>query len=662
MAFVFRSDLKSSFEPKNDNILGPGQYLPIYDKKKINKVKVPFLSSSPRKTDKGIQDVPGPGSYITHDIQDKNFPKMDKNNQMNSTAIYRALEGSNILGEIDPVQIWVNGHYEKLGFLSKIKRFKDSINDDIPGPGSYIQINPYSDKTKKSKKLNKIENFLSKKPLFEDLNPNKIETIPAKKHIFGFDYDTIGSLIRNNDPESVVKFNGEKTDCVGPGNYNTLKPHEWFKKGTNLWSKSKTKKFSQTNTYLRNSNSNTNLFDNNKTSSTFYKSDKGYQLTNDNNISDDDCDLLKKNKNKKSRSFDNNNTNQPKKIKIDVKILKDKTKKIREVLLMNHTNKLFDRSYLLKSRGEDNDPGPGYYFNETHTAFRSKPLPEERQVFGSNCQRFPKIELISPAGPGYYHNQKNSLEKLRKKELKDKLLIPQMAKIKKYKPVKVEGKDLPGPGYYNYEDFFESKKRVNTADNNFGSLEPRFKKFSKTNNLNFPGPGTYIGLNFWGSRENNNFANIFNKPMTSNGNIRTSTFYNDNKKPSKNKYQDSYFDKKSKDIIPPIGTYNPDHIMNLDYKIAKQCIKNTLNEAPFNITKTRPRFELNDKSRSVSSNLGPGIYYKDKNRSDRQIKNPFNAAESRFKETHPKYTTNPGQYDTSSFYDWNRKTFNILYI
>ncbi len=466
MAFVYRSDLKSSFEPSKDAVLGPGQYLPIYDKKRINKNKIPFLSSSPRKTDKPIEDVPGPGSYCSNVLNQKIASQKEISSNLNSTAIYKALEANNFLGDIDPVHVWVNGQFERLGFMSKIKRFKENNLDDIPGPGAYIKYSPLSEGIKKLNRIRKKEiNHPTKRSLFDNLNPYKIETIPAKNHTFGFELDLNGSLIRNSDPESSIKLKGVKHNSVGPGEYNTLRPHEWHKKGTTLWSKSKIQKFYQTSSHFKNKNNTRNNFWGNKTSSTFYKTTDKEEMQNAANCTnyniDKDFRNLNPNKNKTSKSFDANNddtTNNSKRIEVDFKMLKAKTKKMKEVLFMNHTNKLFDRSYLLKSRGEDNNPGPGYYYDENTISggFKAKPLPEEKQVFGSNCQRFPKaVEENSDVGPTYYYRENNSIDTLKKKELKEKLLIPQLAKIKKYKPIKVEENDIPGPGYYNIEKFYD---------------------------------------------------------------------------------------------------------------------------------------------------------------------------------------------------------------
>ena len=616
MAFVFRSQLKNSFNNSIDANLGPGQYLPVYQINKIPSNKTPFLSSLPRNTDnKKIEEIPGPGSYHTETLYDQIpniFLKNKKSQNFSGEAIYKALENNKLLTDLDPVQIWVNDHYEKLGFLTKTKRFNEE-NSPIPGPGSYIKMRPNSGKQLKNSKE------IIKKAKLINTNNLLIETIPAKKHLYGFDLDFNGSLVRNSDPEFSNKYKGEKNDSVGPANYTTLKPYEWHKKGTSLWSKSKTHKyFTLTKSKYENNQS-----------KTFYKS-------NDKEKPQDNIDRFKI---RISKSFDGDKKDYRR--EVDIKILKEKTKKTREKLLMNHTNKLFDRSYLLKTRGIDFNPGPGYYYDEkSNTGFKSHALPEEKQVFGSNCQRFPKVEVSEVRGPGYYNNEFSSVEKIKQKEFKEKILIPQMAKIKKYKPIKVEETELPGPGQY-FGD--HTSIRVKTAENNnFGSTLPRFQKFSETTNSNFPGPGSYLNQSNWNPSQNNNLAKIFLKPI-----LNTRRNF-------------SIIDKKPKDQIPPIGTYNPDYIYNLDYKVAKNCAKNNLSEAPFNLTKSKPRFE--NQVKGMSTTLGPGLYFKEQIYNERQKKIPFSNGERRFRDASMKFQTSPGQYESSSYFDWNRKTFNILYV
>lgn len=787
MAFVTRSEIKTIFNPNNDSNLnlGPGAYLPLFPYKKTKKNKFAFSSSSPRKINIKVDDVPGPGSYNSVFINEKKSHLKDISAKLNpnSSTIYKALESQNF-NSLDPVQIWINGQFEKLGFLSKIKRFKGYSDNDLPGPGAYLKLKPNSadnnkninnniykntkaynrksikelpNKSQDNHSPNKVFNYNNsndknlanaKNISSKILNPYKVETIPNKQNKFGFDYDENGSLVRNSDPEISNQYKGDKQDSVGPGNYDTIKAGEWLKKGTSMWSKSKTEKIlgfyttcdfnntcsttkdkSLTRYSLNKKNNSEYIFDNannsnNKNYKSFYSSinnnrnlnasysDKEEDSSNINNNNYNTSKIYKTKNNfytkngiikanesqmsqikskgirnviaRNSKSFDEA-ASPAEKNKIDVKILKEKTKKIREVLFMNHTNKLFDRSYLLKSRGIDLNPGPGYYHDtNTFSGFNFQPLPESRQIFGSNSQRFPKIDSNENVGPAYYHKELPIINKIKAKELKEKLLIPQMANIKKYKPVKIEEKELPGPGYYHTENFFDNKKRVNTAEANFGSFEPRFKKLTNKKDKYIPGPGSYLGQAMWGDKENPNlFAKMLSKPTFSSIRNNFNMFHNTaatfafNRTSGKITNNDNnnatnqmsktnhtlFLPDKNKMFMPPVGAYNPDQVLNLDYKIAKKCNKpGGLNEAPFNITKSKPRFEYSLNKPVTSANLGPGIYYKEQQVNHKQIKNPFNNGDIRFREMHQKFDTSPGHYNTTNDHDWNKKTFNILYV
>ena len=62
----------------------------------------------------------------------------------------------------------------------------------------------------------------------------------------------------------------------------------------------------------------------------------------------------------------------------------------------------------------------------------------------------------------------------------------------------------------------------------------------------------------------------------------------------------------------------------------------------------------------IPSILGRGIYNKSETQKFKQIYPAFKNTEKRKREAKSQNRTNPGQYDTSSFFDWNKKTFNIL--
>jgi hypothetical protein len=67
MAFVFREERKANLErPKSS--LGPGEYLPITETKKVKLNKIaPFETKSQRLKSASPNFNPGPGTYYTND-------------------------------------------------------------------------------------------------------------------------------------------------------------------------------------------------------------------------------------------------------------------------------------------------------------------------------------------------------------------------------------------------------------------------------------------------------------------------------------------------------------------------------------------------------------------------------------------------------------------
>ncbi len=782
MAFVFRSELKSCFENKTNPQIGPGYY-----HQEVNQLnnkspnKIPFLNSSPKILPKKFSEIPGPGAYYNDEqfrkisknknnfnpIINLNFSKEQKkifnnnlnSNNINSEVIYRALENENIINDSDPIHLFIDDHFEKLGFLSKDKRFKDFKNVDIPGPGAYAR-----EKSKSARILtNKNDKEKLKKLFLASLNKQKIESIPAKNNAFGYDYDEYGNLVKNEDPLRDKKFNGNKIDSVGPGNYEIVKDKDWVKKGTLAWSKNPS--HTQNNFFKRDIKKNNNNLDKNRSISPESKSNiifnktgimfnnnNKYLNTTDNfnnNIIDDSVVKAEKfNENnkqnfhsktfyaltrqKKMRNFTSSKNKimsatmrLKKKYDIDpeinnnsintfenehiyntknfqhfkslkkrfshsfeiekkeipelrtetdqmLKFFKDKNKRRKEILLMNHTNKLFDRGYLLKNKQIDNNPGPGYYLEECmYTSFKPQPLPEERQIFGSISQRFPYLKTADTMGPGSYFREDLKIEKNKQKSIKEKIMIPQLNKLKSCKkPIKVEHNILPGPGDYRPE---KPKKRIMTANTtaNFGSKEPRFKKNTEI----IPGPGSYKNADYWvnkGDNKNegnglNSFAKILIKPNSANPHRNfekmqrllqnenedstNDIFNNTNAIANKNHNRKGRIQIVKTDT-PGVGAYNADAVYSLEYKVAKNCSKYSLVEAPFNSTKTRPRFdEMRHNSPTI---IGPGYYHKNETRKFKQINPPFKNTEKRFRESKSQYRTNPGQYDPESYFGDSR--------
>ena len=71
------------------------------------------------------------------------------------------------------------------------------------------------------------------------------------------------------------------------------------------------------------------------------------------------------------------------------------------------------------------------------------------------------------------------------------------------------------------------------------------------------------------------------------------------------------------------------------------------------------RFNYNNKS----DFLGPGLYYKNLPKDVKQNAAPFNENNKRFnykKEKMP--IPGPGSYELSNFNEWDKKSFNILFV
>ena len=119
------------------------------------------------------------------------------------------------------------------------------------------------------------------------------------------------------------------------------------------------------------------------------------------------------------------------------------------------------------------------------------------------------------------------------------------------------------------------------------------------------------------------------------------------------------FNKKN-DEIPPIGWYNSDYIYNMSYNVGKKAFRPTMVNAPFNSLKKR--FE---EVKSINFKGGPGQYFKETKlvpTNKDQILPPFKQSEKRFKEYKKEFEIGPGIYNHSSYFDWNKKTFNVNFL
>jgi hypothetical protein len=223
---VFRSDRKSIFDIKRKRYdTGPGQYLPIDIRTKIEPTKIPFSSSVKKESDlMAKQGTPGPGFYSKDEDLEKFFVNLNRQKYKKRLGpIYKSLD-------IDQVTT-----LEPLGFLSKLRRFDKRVQEELPGPGHYASNKDIDAKKESKSPMNSTK---TKKILYQ---PNKLVSIPAKHQSFGYQIKEGGVIEIAEDPLKNFRHKGLSTDSAGPGEYDLNLPWTKKNKGTE-WSKYKSQK------------------------------------------------------------------------------------------------------------------------------------------------------------------------------------------------------------------------------------------------------------------------------------------------------------------------------------------------------------------------------------------------------------------------------------
>ena len=648
---VFHAERKlESSSIDNNNELGPGQYHLYSFPKKVSENKKPFLTSSPRSLI-DIKDTPGPGAYYyddTHLNVLKNLQR-EKISRQNDRVNLLTKEGQGLLYK---VKFLINS--EKKGFNIKSKRFKIINNrDNPPGPGQYFSEDKNA-KKKNLKNLKESKNSSNKKINIKQKSEfQRIPTIPEKNCIFGFDILDNGTIVKKQNPDMYRTFTGEKGDTVGPGSYDIEKPNNWLKTGTS-WSKLRS---------VRDCNKNNinNDFSTSATTTNFSESKKN----NSNKVSSktsqryskdfDDMNFLELN------DLDNINS-----LKFN-DIRKRNKKNLFNLVVANcrmnnrkkcKTQKTFE--YLIKNV----TPGPGYYItNRDNTSFRVKLVPEYKQFFGSKLSRFSDINnnYINSLGPGEYFKQKNeTIQKMNKTTSLGASPPPFLSKVERFKKSE-EKKNLIGPGDYTPEFNLEKtkiKNNISSFDGNFGSNELRFYDINLKWKKTIPGPG------FYDSEKNMQY--IFNKKGQKNK--KTGKIYNSTKLDLERldsiKVNNLVKDENKDGEVPPLGTYNPDIINSIDYKIKKRAYESRNNNIAFTTTFYRKKKKKNNiEVNCENSNLGPGYYYHDKKIIDTRLSPAFHLPEfKRNLNTNMNTIVGPGKYNIDSYNEWSKKSFNINYV
>ena len=660
MAFVFKSEKGTNKLKNATRDIGPGEYLPQTDIKLIKLNKEPFLSSVKRNIIHA-NDVPGPGAYY----QDETLINYLKNIQ--NEKISEQNDKVHLLAKGNNIELQTNS--EKLGFLMKERRFKIEGNNNIPGPGFYFP----KISQKKNFSIKKIENPIEINNKLEKIRRQEfslIPTIPSKKQTHGFEITDNGDLIQKQDPDMYKTFTGEKGDTVGPGSYEIEKPNHWLRTGTE-WSKFRTTRDSKG----KKRENEKNMGDGLSMTTTRYSDSLGKTgFSAGKNLSEINEGMSKTmynyNVKDKNQGIGDNN----KKKNMNKNIMNCRIINVKE----NNRKKPIVKE-TFETVIKKNSPGPGYYYNQnTFSGFHKKQVPEYKQFFGSKLERFIKIKENSPLGPGTYfptkpefinknndnndNNNKNNQEILPFKE--------RMAcTMEHFAPFNLRGErfqkrhgakhfEVPGPGQYTIRGAFSATKDKNKkfykTFTKFGSSERRFADRGNSKwQYDTPGPGSYL------NQDTNSKIGKLTSYINLN-NIYRGHVYNPNIN-NINHNGNIIINKKKVDIVPPVGLYHPEMIYTIDYNNRKKVVENNnIEGVAFDSGISKRNI---DKKSTTGVNLGPGYYYKEKVIKGSQKFPPFSQSSKKWPDSSTEDMINgPGQYNLDSYFDWNKKTFNVNFV
>ena len=662
MAFVFREPKLKRIRP--NTALGPGQYLPITETKlvKSNEGRAPFESSVKKfntiyeDSCNKLKDNPGPGKYYQDPVNEKtrklrNLSSIKYSGQEENLLQdkYLSKTGNNFRTKYD-----VNKSKEVLGFEVKDKRFKNVSNLN-PGPGDYFIEDKSLIKYKKlrAKSALEVNNIKIK-------NKNKKITsapsIPYNDN--GFEIDDNNSLIKLEDPNEFMMFRGDKKESVGPGSYDLDNPQIWLKNGTS-WSKMKSAK--AMNKYNKNQKSNENESKISTRPQTALEISQNMVSTHSiNSVSDykkmsraTTAKMLKTAREQRKWNM----VQMRKDFKEETQRRRNKSNRI--PLLAND---IYDKQ--IQNFNNKQSPGPGYYLDiEKESDFykRSMPYPEFRQFFLSNNERFPEEKINVLIGPTtyfkqniYYNSSFNTGEIEKKVDINKAKETPFSTREKRFNNMNSpngnsKGIKTPGPG--TYEPQLIKRKIQNKKNNMFNYKEKRFGP--STSELKWimmtPGPGDYIN------------------PYTATGTRNTlliNGIYTDIRKGKEILRQKAKTEKPLKPVeneaYPGVGSYDPDKVMSIAYKNRKISKERKENE------KLKIAFDSHIKNEKnineFKSNLGPGIYHRELPIKAPFIRSPFQSEEERLKDRNIGSGIEPGHYNVKSYFDWNKKTYNVSYL
>ncbi len=638
MAFVFRSPkkLEEKIKPNNNfnfyenfNLLSE-MYKKYYKKNNINKSQISFGSTSLRNSLNFVDgsESPGPGSYKVQ----KSFIKNSFNENLTSPNDPDGIEG-------EPTQI----------FISRERRFNEynTSNKDNPSPGEYF-------KDKKNFEPNNINQDLShlkKFGIYPPYSQKRQISIPTNDCYYEVNND--GEIEVKKDLDKIINTN------LGPGSYNA----KYIKKNNNSIDWSKTAKQKETEKNQKNKkkdkkekNLNLRIY-----ADDFFNNSSVVSLHNDSKTND--------------KTYESNNL-----LTRNVELYADKicnTELLNQKGLdKNKNNKL----HMIK----DYSPGPGEY--EINCNVDAPIKFSNVDNFGSNSSR----GLLFPIGKNKIrigNKQKTTLvienninknivkninnksrnltiennqdfednkdNKLDKENNSYKLHFQRVDDLKqRYLKSKNSFTSKLGPGSYNPSLSFD-KNKIESYVQNFNSLEKRFVENKEQ--MMVPGVGTYSSLKSYSPKKT-----YFQSAVPPN--VSQRHFIGLSSSKILEMKDQLYYDKHSH---PGVGDYFPELRSSIEYNLYKK-LENVNDKKPcFNYAEKR-FFEFKRKYEDQNQVGKYNLFEKEKEMMQKMI--PFSSNVERGgknffipKEQRNRKHLGPGKYRYDSYFDWNKKTYNILF-
>ena len=683
MAIVIRSKRDFNMSHNTTGVIGPGEYLDsnplLNSNENITQNIVPFNTKSDRNFEfsENINTKVGPGCYYQPKYSSfikKSFGKynnrIDKmgSSDLYDLAIYKVINKKKMM---------------------KIKD-KESLKIDKANKSQVFNSSNISNKNNNS--FIESQNIYNKKYTLvpTTLTKNRVSSIPSKNFYLGYNLDDNGylamidpsTLENEKNINSVKNINNKKilyrniSSCKSKINcidWSKMSKKNMYTDQISTKDNSNMNNNSKSNNNSSSINNNNNSTNENNIKKSNLTTHSAYNIINKTNTTNDKVTfaLIQSTGNNSIGNNYNDSTsyNEPSEISTSNKLYRS----LSEETLTNKNNKIkgniyktFDKNYSNKFNDftsleefvYDNlfkaQPGPGYYkeksdFDKYLYLARNKRL---KYNFGSNAER--KSNSISNTkknvlGPGSYFKEDNTPKKI--------INLHPFSKKENTINIQKNQKDFYlenlGPGKYDIKSEFDKTLKYYS-----GPLEKRFFNIEKKT----PGPGEYLPLYNWNEQNNESNAKMFQFLINT-----KNKFNKENIKEEQGRH--GYIPKNDN---PGVGDYNPHLLQSIKYDIISKDNKFSNLIAPFYSGQEKyPK-----KCASTSDLLGPGCYFpkkeirifnKEEKKWNKKILNDIYKAEKiKFIYNQNKNemvgNVGPGSYERDNYGDWNKRSFNVLYV